>query len=150
MDDSDLIRSLRSRVESECGPDRHTTSAVAIADFEDAVHLRACDDPAWRTPKGLLHLCNWGCGIFSYVDTLSPHATVVTAEAFDDRIEYTETAPTLAGWLSDWLAGVNLEGTMYEIVGYRDGINPFTGKPLRLPIRKMQGRRIDFAGRDAD
>lgn len=108
---------------------------------------RACEDLAWRTPRGLLHLCNWGCGTFSYVDTLSASAAVVTHDVLEDRVEYTETSVALAEWLSDWVAGVNLEDAMYETIGDRDGINPFTKKPMKIPIRRRLGRRLEFATR---
>jgi|SRR5688572_17066529 len=108
---------------------------------------RAGGDPAWRTPRGLLYLCNWGCGAFSYVDALSPAATVVSDETFADRVEYIETAPSLAGWLSDWLSGVDVEASMREVVGQREGVNPFTGKPHSFPISRPRGRRLDFAER---
>ena len=108
---------------------------------------RRCDERAWRTPRGFLPLCNWGCGTFSHVDALSEDAVVVTDQVSDDRLEYTETAPSLAGWLSDWIAGVDLGGAMYEIVGYRDGVNPFTKAPLRFPLRRLRGRRVDVDGR---
>jgi SMI1 / KNR4 family (SUKH-1) len=105
---------------------------------------RQCDERAWRTPRGLIHLCNWGCGTFSYVDALSEDGAVVTDEFVRDRIEYTETAPSLAPWLSDWVAGVNLEEAMHEIVGYGEGLNPFTGQPHRFPERRRRGRRLDL------
>ncbi len=115
--------------------------------LEAYLERRACEEAAWRLPLGLLPLCNWGCGTFSYVDTLSTGAAVVTADVLQDRIEYTETAVTLAAWLSDWVDGVNLEDAMYQTVGYRDGINPFTRKPMQFPIRRLAGRRLDLRAR---
>jgi len=64
-----------------------------------------------------------GSGTFSYIDTYSTGAAVVTTEVLQDRIEYTETAVTLGAWLSDWIAGVNLANAMYETIGYRDGMS---------------------------
>jgi hypothetical protein len=115
--------------------------------LEAYLERRDCAETAWRLPRGLLPLCNWGCGTFSYIDTLSTGAAVITADVLQDRIEYIETAVTLAAWLSDWVAGVNLEEAMYETVGYRDGINPFTSKPMQFPIRRPFGRRFDISAR---
>ncbi|HWZ93118.1 MAG TPA: SMI1/KNR4 family protein [Polyangiaceae bacterium] len=115
--------------------------------LEAYLQRRDCEEAAWRLPPGLLPLCNWGCGTFSYIDTRSIGAAVFTEDVLQERIEYIETAVTLAAWLSDWIAGVNLEEKMYETTGYRDGINPFTGKPMQLPIRRLLGRRFDLSAR---
>jgi SMI1-KNR4 cell-wall len=103
---------------------------------------------AWRVPKGLLPLCNWGCCQISYVDCLSQEASVVTGEALKDGFVFTATSPRLADWLADWARGADLGKEMHEITGYRDGINPFTRKPMQFPIRRMKGARLNFSDRD--
>jgi len=102
---------------------------------------------AYRTPRGLLYLCNWGCGSFSYVDCLTELPRVVTHEACENGLEYAETAPSLAWWLGEWAQGVDVGKEMYEVTGYRDGINPFTGKPHMFPTVRMKGARVDFSDR---
>jgi hypothetical protein len=87
------------------------------------------------------------CGIFSYVDCLTPSARVITDEVIEDGLNYTETSPSLVAWLTDWARGVDLEKDMHEITGYREGINPFTGKPHRFPIRRGKGASVDFSDR---
>jgi len=129
-------------------PDGYVDSDLGAVDLGAAYReRRTCDDPAWRTPEGLLFLCHWGCGIFSYVDTLSAGAAVVTDDALPERIEYVETSSSLAGWLTDWIEGVNLWEAMHEVVGYRDGVNPFTHKPHRFPVTRLRGRRLDLEDR---
>jgi hypothetical protein len=64
-----------------------------------------------------------------------------------DRIEYTETAPSLSKWLAGWVGGADLEAEMHEVVGYRDGINPFTRQPLKFPILRRKGAVLDFSRR---
>jgi hypothetical protein len=108
---------------------------------------RTGGDSAWQTPRGLLPLCSWGCGVLSYVDALSPDGAVVTDEVFAGGLRFTETASGLAAWLSLWASGVNLEADMYEVVGHREGINPFTGRPHRFPLRRRLGRPVDLAQR---
>jgi hypothetical protein len=111
------------------------------------LHGRVCPDLAWRTPRGLLALCTWGCAIYSYVDCLTELGAVVTDEVFDDRIEYTETASSLAGWFADWLSGHVLEAAMHEVIGYREGTNPFTKEPIKIPRTVRIGKRLNFADR---
>jgi hypothetical protein len=109
---------------------------------------RACDDVALRNPEGLLYLCSWGCAIYSYVDCTSATGPVVTDELlFGDQLEFTETSPGLAMWLADWLSGVDLESAMHRVTGYRDGTNPFTRQPIKIPIRERVGRRLDMSSR---
>jgi hypothetical protein len=108
---------------------------------------RSCQQPEWRTPCGLLPLCNWGCGIFSFIDCLSEVGRVVTDEVFENRIEFTETSPSLAGWLAAWLSGVDLDAAMHRVVGYREILNPFTKQPISFPVRERIGRRLDFEDR---
>jgi hypothetical protein len=102
---------------------------------------------AYRVPEGLLSLCNWGCGSFSYVDCLTEDARVITCEGLEDGLEYTETAPSLAVWLADWARGVDVGKEMHEVIGYREGINPFTRKPIKFPVLRMRGARVDFSDR---
>ncbi|MCA9623168.1 MAG: SMI1/KNR4 family protein [Myxococcales bacterium] len=63
---------------------------------------RAYEMP-YRTPTGLVPLCNWGCGTFSHLDCLTPPFAVVTAEAGEQGFEYALTSPSLHDWLSSWL-----------------------------------------------
>jgi hypothetical protein len=109
---------------------------------------RACDDLSLRTPHGILYLCSWGCGTYSYLDCTSPLGSVVTDELlFGEQLEFTDTSPALSVWLDDWLSGVDLETAMHSIVGYRDGTNPFTREPIKIPIRERVGRRLDMRDR---
>jgi len=108
---------------------------------------RAQPELEWRTPCGLLALCSWGCGVLSYVDCFSERAAVVTNEASENRIEFTETSPSLADWLAAWLSGVDLKAAMHRVVGHRQGVNPFTKEPISIPILERLGRRLDFNGR---
>jgi hypothetical protein len=109
---------------------------------------RGSHDPALRNPDGLLYLCSWGCGVHSYVDCSSAVGAVVTDELlFGDQVEFTETSPALSIWLADWLSGIDLETAMHRIVGYREGINPFTKQPIKLPMRERVGRRLDMRDR---
>ncbi len=105
------------------------------------------EDPLWRQPSGLLHLCSWGCAVFSYVDTSTPDAAVVTAEGTEQGLEHYETAPSLAGWITLWLSGVKLETTVQEVVGYREGLNPFTRKAQQYAVTRIAGKRLDLSAR---
>ncbi len=115
--------------------------------IEAYLERTAPGDDAWRVPKGLLPLCNWGCAQFSYVDCLSREASVVTDEVLQHGVVFTATSPRLADWLVGWARGVDLGKDMYEVTGYRDGINPFTRKPTKVAIRRMRGARLDFSDR---
>jgi hypothetical protein len=101
--------------------------------------------PGERQPLGLIALCNWGCGVWSYVDALSTDGTIVTWELLQDGDAFVETATSLAGWLAEWVNG--LEVGPHEIVGYRDGINPFTRAPMKYPMQALRGRRLDLSAR---
>ena len=113
---------------------------------------RACDDARLRTPTGLLLLCCWGAGpsgltTFSYVDALTEGFPVVTDETLEDRVEYYVVAPSLVEWLGLWVAGADVEASMYETVGQRELRNPFkAGRVERVPIRRLRGALIE-AGR---
>lgn len=108
---------------------------------------RACPELPWRTPRGLIPLCNWGCGVWSYVDCLSDRGAVVTDDLFEDRLEYTETCDALADWMAAWVHGEDLDAAMYRVIGQREGINPFTKQPIAIPIRERIGKRLDLTGR---
>ncbi len=118
---------------------------------EAYVRGRATEEVGYRQPRGLIHLCNWGCAIFSYLDCEARPARVVThaprAHGLAEGLEYTESSPSLATWLEAWALGVNVGAEMYEIVGHREGINPFTKMPIRLPKARLKGARIDFSSR---
>jgi hypothetical protein len=82
------------------------------------------------------------------VDCSSDVGAVVTDELlFGDQVEFTETSPALSSWLADWLSDIDLEAAMHRIVGYREGINPFTKQPIKIPLRERLGRRLDMRER---
>jgi hypothetical protein len=108
---------------------------------------RNSDDRSWRLPDGLLYLCNWGCGQFSYLDCFSSAPRVITDQVVKDGIRYFETAPSLARWLGEWLEGVDIAKEMYETIGHRKGINPFTQSPMMFAGTRMKGPRVDFSDR---
>jgi len=117
-------------------------------DLRDAyLEGRACPETAWRTPRGLIPLCNWGCGVWSYIDCLSDRGAVVTDDLFEDRLEYTETSDALADWMAAWVRGEDLDAAMHRVIGQREGINPFTKQPITMPVRERIGKRLDLDGR---
>jgi SMI1-KNR4 cell-wall len=108
---------------------------------------REVEDRRYRTPVGLICLCNWGCATYSYLDCVSSEGRVVTAEPVETSVRYTATSPSIREWLRQWADGVDVGKDMREVVGYREGINPFTGRAHRYPIVRMKGAILDFADR---
>ena len=109
--------------------------------------LASRDDPAWGVPPGLLRLCNWGCAQFSYIDGFTSTGRVITQEVGQNGVSHFETAASLAGWLGEWVKGVDLGKEMYETVSYREGKNPFTGAPTQFPVKRMKGPLLDLSDR---
>ena len=102
------------------------------------------DDPDWLWPSKLVALCNWGCATWSYLDCEKPQGRVLTGEANDSGMVFHETADSLQEWLARWVDGANLSDEMYEVVGARKGINPFTKEPIEIPIRRLKGQLVDL------
>jgi len=63
------------------------------------------DTPSSPWPERLLPFLHWGCTILSCVDCSSPSLPVFRNDA-DGSL--TAEAPSLEGWLNDWLAGRDL------------------------------------------
>jgi SMI1 / KNR4 family (SUKH-1) len=59
---------------------------------------------AW--PKGLYMLCDWGCGIYSYLDCVS--GRIYRGEAGDDVYILCCEATSLDEWLALWANGIDL------------------------------------------
>lgn len=128
-------------------PDGHLDDDIGELVVRDYLDGRAGSDPKLRTPEGILVLCSWGCGIISHVDAFSPDEMVVTSELLGDEVRYVRTAESLRKWLESWNAGADLQATMFEVVAYREGINPFTKKPHTFAETRPRGPEIDFAAR---
>lgn len=129
-------------------PDGHGDDDIGGFAIDAYLRFRAEEQPINRPPRGLLFLCNWGCGTYSHLDCLSADGRVVT-EYVDggDGSRYHATSASLREWLARWAAGVDVQAEMFETVGYRDGINPFTRKPMQFPITRVVGERVDFSDR---
>ena len=58
-------------------------------------------------PEGLLSLCHWGCGIYSFVHCPSERifGWDPNPVAPDDDVPFFEQEYTLAAWFDAWLSG---------------------------------------------
>lgn len=102
------------------------------------------ENPAWQRPAKVIAICNWGCAVWSYLDCEQTEGRILTSEANESGFVFHETASSLHEWLVKRASGVDLASEMYETVGSRMGINPFTKKPLELPIRRLKGPPVSL------
>jgi hypothetical protein len=79
--------------------------------YESAVLLYAFlrrgdrDHPSYPWPERLLPFLDWGCAVLSCVDCSSPSLPVFRD---DSSGSLAAEAPSLEGWLNDWLSGRDL------------------------------------------
>lgn len=84
-------------------------------------HYRRCDEQyefqrsasTYSWPRGILPLCDWGCGIYSCADCTDPAAPIVRfyGDAAADNLAptpFTSEAPAFISWLSEWISGRSL------------------------------------------
>ena len=95
-------------------------------------------------PEHVMRLCNWGCAIWSHVDCSSPLGPVLTNDDMHDddggmTIDYRLTSPSLSAWLWNWVSGASLFDDMYEVIGERVVMNPFTRQAMKRPIKRLKG-----------
>ncbi|MBN2196106.1 MAG: SMI1/KNR4 family protein [Polyangiaceae bacterium] len=105
------------------------------------------DDPVWWWPSKLVAICNWGCATWSCLDCEHPDGRILTSESLDNGASFHETAGSLHDWLAKWAAGVQLGDDMYEVVGSRAGINPFTKQPIEIAMRRLKGETVSLGHR---
>lgn len=120
----------------------------SVIEFLNCVAVTDENDPDWRWPVSFLPLCSWGCATFSVIDANDDAAPVY---AYDPNSRFpnepSENAfalsrDSLEEWLCDWMDGENLWDAMFEDVGpAREGVNPFTGKGVKLPPPRRLRRR---------
>jgi hypothetical protein len=88
-------------------------------------HLRlpAEGDPLWSWPRHLLPVGHLGCGMYACVDCSTDDGAVVwfepnphaDGEPWDDA--FIPLAPSLAMWLENWLAGVDMFESAWNAAG---------------------------------
>ena len=113
------------------GPAHHPIldAGSAADEYHNSLSDRERSHPAW--PPRLLPICDWGCNIYSCLDCSSTTASVIRVDYnhtvpemrqecvlnpgfqffepySNDAVAAWVEAPMIEGWLSDWLAGVDL------------------------------------------
>ena len=78
-------------------------------------------------PHPVVPLCDWGCGIWSCLD--SETGAVLTMDEYGLK----DTGQSFPSWLEDWVSGVSLWGRMI-VYEERIGINPFTKRPMKSQV----------------
>ncbi|MEO7589924.1 MAG: hypothetical protein ABI134_01810 [Byssovorax sp.] len=78
-------------------------------------------------PDPVVPLCDWGCAIWSCLD--SETGAVLTMDEYGLK----DIGQSFQSWLEDWVSGVNLWSgrIVYE---ERTGINPFTKQPMKAQV----------------
>jgi len=83
---------------------------VGYNDYEN-ISLAACyridhsEHAAAVLPEKLLHICEWGCAIYSCVDCAQPECPVWLNDNNRSNCIYALEAPSLHEWFESWLAG---------------------------------------------
>lgn len=79
-------------------------------------------------PRGLLLAFDFGCAIWSCIDSTTEHGAIVNMAS----LRLVDTDWSLADWMCDWVDGKSLWDDMHqpgtELV--RERINPFTGQKV--------------------
>lgn len=76
---------------------------------------------------GVMPICDWGCAIWSCIDTLSGDGRILTLT----ETEIVETSNSLVEWLTAWLEGAQLWTVMFDFEE-RTVTNPFTREPMTI------------------
>jgi SMI1 / KNR4 family (SUKH-1) len=75
-------------------------------------YLELLGHPSYPWPAGMLPVCDWGCGIYSCLDTTSAGVPVVRVylDAVEDQPDQAlqPEGHDLAGWLRAWTDGTDL------------------------------------------
>jgi len=90
------------------GPRNYHSNLVDA--YQEAVGSQHPDLPVW--PRRFLTICDWGDGITSLLDWTDPAGPItrLNADRYEDGPIDTvlqPEAPSLHGWLSDWLDGAD-------------------------------------------
>lgn len=105
-------------------PGGHTDS-----DGRSLLELRCClgeDEEHPELPHGVVPLSEFGCGIWTCIDSLTDDGRVLVL----DECGLTDTGMSFRSWLADWLNGVDLGKEMFHPGEQKQGINPFTRQPM--------------------
>lgn len=103
-------------------------------------------EPTKSLPAGLIPLCIWAGGAFTFADCETPEARVLTVGGDDGSFDrFGLAASSLHEWLSRW--ATDAFSDMEEVVGHRAGANPFTKAPTRVPILRVRKPLIDLSHR---
>ncbi len=128
-------------------PAGHVDDDIGRNLVEDYLDLRADSDPVLWWPPKVVPLCNWGCAIWSCMDCEGSSGRILTCESVEAGFQFHVAAGSLLAWLSGWVEGRRLWNEMYEAVGGRSGINPFTREPMEIPLQRPKGERETFSDR---
>jgi hypothetical protein len=100
-------------------------------DGRSVVELREqllADDIGAGVLVQVVPLCDWGDGVWSFLDEETGHVLML------DEGGLTDTGLSLQSWMSDWVDGVPLAEKLFTFEE-RSGINPFTKKPMTARLR---------------
>jgi hypothetical protein len=81
---------------------------------------------AYKWPKRLLAIGDWGCGRWICLEGRFDHGNIVTL--VEEELWVTDF--TLQSFLEAWLDGLDMHAALFEPGEGRVGINPFTKKPM--------------------
>lgn len=95
-------------------------------------------EPVWR---GLLAICDWGCGSWSFIDSTSLEGWILLW----NEAGMFETRHNIRSLFTAWVSGIRLWDSLYKDGGTRTALNPFTGKPVELRVNGgVDGRPYDW------
>jgi SMI1 / KNR4 family (SUKH-1) len=100
--------------------------------YEQLKHDYELDGSTW--PHGLLPFCEWGCNIFSCVDSGQVEHPI---SLFEEGRKTPQTY-TLEDFFRLWLEGVDILAYRLQSVKHADITNPFTGDKTRVSRRSSQ------------
>jgi hypothetical protein len=80
------------------------------------------DEEHPQLPRGVLPLCDIGCGTWMCIDSLAEDGCVLVV----DEHGLTDSGMSFRSWIEDWAAGVDLQKKMFTEGEERQVINPFT------------------------
>ncbi len=128
-------------------PDGYFDSIMATS-IVDAYRMSRDPKEELRGPRGVVFLCEWGCGKFSFLDCESEEGAVLTwDEVPGGDVGYWQTAPSLRAFMREWVERPADADLTVDVTGERLVEDPITGRMEMSPVTELRGPQVDLSER---